>query len=271
MDSTDKLERVEELSRTETEEGGAENVNSDSKIDIFAGDEFESPEQEGTKPVSTPESPTEDANTNSGSQVDVVAGDVFEGSGLQKPKPNPAPERPDDKAAEEQGRKETKPNSKTEKPPVKQRNYRAKGLLSLLIAVGMSLFLGIGYIYLKDDNFELNNKKLDLVPERKVFPISKGESITFSSFIVPFKENKRFTYISLSIVISLPNKEMRNEMSGKKDHLRGILYDMFKEEINRENGIPPIGHLKKSIIRTVNGVLSVGEIKEVFVTQFLAV
>jgi len=60
-------------------------------------------------------------------------------------------------------------------------------------------------------------------------------------------------------------------MSGKRDHLRGILYDMFKEEINRENRIPPIDDLKKSIIRAVNGVLSVGEVKEVFVTQFLAV
>jgi flagellar basal body-associated protein FliL len=140
-----------------------------------------------------------------------------------------------------------------------------------VIAIGVSLFLGIGYIYVKPNNLKLNNKKLDIVPERKVFPIPKGESVTFDSFIVPFKKNTRFTYISLSIVISLPNNEVRNEMTRKRDRIRGILYDMFIEEVNRENKIPPIDHLKKSIIRTVNRVLSVGVVKEVFVTQFLAV
>ena len=60
-------------------------------------------------------------------------------------------------------------------------------------------------------------------------------------------------------------------MTRKRDRIRGILYDMFIEEVNRENKIPPIDHLKKSIIRTVNRVLSVGVVKEVFVTQFLAV
>jgi flagellar basal body-associated protein FliL len=143
--------------------------------------------------------------------------------------------------------------------------------LALSIAIGISLFWGIRYIYLKDNNLDLNNEKSDLVSERKIFPLPKGELIAFSSFIVPFKENQRFTYITLSIVISLPNKEIRNEMNGKRDHLRGILYDMFKEEINRGYRIPSIDHLKKSIIRTINGVLSVGEVKEVFVTQFLAV
>lgn len=271
MDFRDTLENVEKVSGKETEEGGDEKVNSDSKIDIFGGDGFEKPGQGETNKTSALESSSGNEDKVSGSQIDIVTRDVFEGSGIQKPELDPAPEGPSDKASEEQGGKETKPSSKTEKPTVKQRNHLAKGLLCLLIIVGMSLSVGIGYIYLKDDNNESNNEKSDLVPGKDNYYAKKVESIAFSSFIVPFKENKRFTYISLSIVISLPNKEIRNEMSGKRDHLRGILYDMFKEEINQENRIPPIDDLKKSIIRAVNGVLSVGEVKEVFVTQFLAV
>jgi flagellar basal body-associated protein FliL len=308
MDSTDKLEKGEKLSGNETEEQGGEKVNSDSKIDIFAGDEFERSGQEGpepvsapepssgdesiasgsevsivtedvfegsgkqeTEPVSAPESSSGGGNSVSGSQVNVVTGDVFEGSGKQETKPDPSPERSSENASKEQGGKGTKPESNRGNPPGRRRNYGAKSKFLLVIAIGVSLFLGIGYIYVKPDNLKLNNKKLDIVPERKGFPIPKGESAIFDPFIVPFKNNTRFTYISLSIVISLPNNEVRNEMTRKRDRIRGILYDMFIEEVNRENKIPPIDHLKKSIIRTVNRVLSVGEVKEVFVTQFLAV
>jgi flagellar basal body-associated protein FliL len=271
MDFRDTLENVEKVSGKETEEGGDEKVNSDSKIDIFGGDGFEKPGQGETNQTSALESSSGNEDKVSGSQIDIVTRDVFEGSGIQKPELDPAPEGPSDKASEEQGGKETKPSSKTEKPTVKQRNHLAKGLLCLLIIVGMSLSVGIGYIYLKDDNNELNNEKSDLVPGKDNYYAKKGESVTFDPFIVPFKNNTRFTYISLSIVISLPNNEVRNEMTRKRDRIRGILYDMFIEEVNRENKIPPIDHLKKSIIRTVNRVLSVGEVKEVFVTQFLAV
>ncbi len=308
MDSTDKLEKIEKLSGNESEELGGEKVNSDSKIDIFAGDEFERPGQEEPEPVSAPEPSSGDESTVSGSQVNIVTGDVFEGSGKQEPepvsapepssggensvsgsqvniaagdvfggsgkqetKPDPVPERSSENTSKEQGGKGTKPDSNRGNPPVRRRNYGTKSKFLLVIAIGISLFLGIGYIYVKPNNLKLNNKKLDIVPGRKVFPIPKGESIIFDPFIVLFKNNTRFTYISLSIVISLPNNEVRNEMTRKRDRIRGILYDMFIEEVNRENRIPPIDHLKKSIIRTVNRVLSVGVVKEVFVTQFLAV
>jgi flagellar basal body-associated protein FliL len=306
MDPTDKLEKVENVPENEPEKRGGEKDNSEAEIDIFAGDLFEKPGPEVNKPDSAPESHSVDEEIVSGSQVDIVSKEVLAGSDNDEIKPDSAPEspsgnehsatgsqvdiisgdvegstqetQPDSATAEptdgesnEQGGHETKPDLKLSNPTVKQRNSGAKGKLSLFIVVGMSFVIGIGYICLKYDILTSNNEKLDIVPVKNVFPIPKGELITFNSFIVPFKKNERFTYISLSIVISLPNKELRNEISGKRDRIRGILYDMFTEEINRENRIPPIDHLKKSIIRTVNGVLSVDVVKEVFVTQFLAV
>ncbi len=210
---------------------------------------FEGSGKQEIEPVSAPESSSGGENSVSGSQVNIVTGDVFEGSGKQ----------------------ETKPESNRGNPPGRRRNYGAKSKFLLVIAIGVSLFLGIGYIYVKPNNLKLNNEKSDLVSGKDNYYAKKGESVTFDPFIVPFKNNTRFTYISLSIVISLPNNEVRNEMTRKRDRIRGILYDMFIEEVNRENKIPPIDHLKKSIIRTVNRVLSVGVVKEVFVTQFLAV
>jgi flagellar basal body-associated protein FliL len=157
------------------------------------------------------------------------------------------------------------------KSPVRKKNAGRRIGLFILILTGISLLLVFGYFHLKYDLLGLNNKKIEALPEKRHFPIFKEETITFDSFIVPFRENKKFTYISLSIVFRLPNKEIRREISRKREYLRGILYDMFTEEINRVNNIPPIDHLKESIIRTVNRALSTGAVKEVFITQFLAV
>ena len=145
------------------------------------------------------------------------------------------------------------------KSPVKKKNGERRIGLFILILTGISLLLVFSYFYLKHDILSLNNKKIEVLPEKRHFPIFKEETITFDSFIVPFRENKRFTYISLSIVFSLPNKEISREMSRNREYIRGILYDMFAEEINRVNNIPPIDHLKESIIRTVNRALSTGE------------
>ena len=154
---------------------------------------------------------------------------------------------------------------------VKKQNPGGRIRLFILILMGLSLLMAFGYFHLKYNLFSSNTKEIESVPEKRHFPILKEETIAFDSFIVPFRENKRFTYISLSIVFSLPNKEISREMSRKRDYIRGILYDMFTEEINRANNIPPIDHLKASIIRTVNRTLSTGVVKEVFITQFLAV
>ena len=155
--------------------------------------------------------------------------------------------------------------------PVKRRSARNRSFLFILIILGASVILALGYFHLKHNILSLNNKEIESVPEKRRFPILKEETITFDSFVVPFRENKRFTYISLSIVFRLPNKEIGREMSRKRDYIRGILYDMFTEEINRSNKIPPIDHLKEIILRTVNQALSTGMVREVFITQFLAV
>ncbi len=280
MDSSNRIEGIEQLSGNRQEEKGSENPHSDSEIDIFTGSEFERPGREEPEPGSPPEQTFDEEpggtggeNRTSDSKVGIFNGDEHEPEVSQEEETEPdlVPEEPFGSASKEQRGEATRPGPGKGNPLVKERNYRGIGRLSILIAIGVTFFLGMGYICVKYDILGLSDGRLGIAPEKATFSIPKVETITFDSFIVPFKENRRFTYISLSIVFSLPNNEVRKEMSRKRDHIRGILYDMFIDEINRAYRIPPIDHLKKSIIRTVNRTLSVGAVKEVFVTQFLAV
>ncbi|MBA7715303.1 hypothetical protein ES703_124344 [subsurface metagenome] len=108
-------------------------------------------------------------------------------------------------------------------------------------------------------------------PQSNRLAIPEDQLLIFPSFVIPFKENKRFTYISLSISFNVPNKELKREMIEKKGQLRGIIYDMLREEIHKAKEIPPLKELKKCIIRGLNMTLSAGNVKEVYITKFLAV
>ena len=55
------------------------------------------------------------------------------------------------------------------------------------------------------------------IPQLKWFPIENSKSIKFESFIIPFREHGKFTYISLSISFELPNKELMDEMLEKNN------------------------------------------------------
>ena len=204
-------------------------------------------------------------------EVDLFAEQESADSGREGTGPESGHEKTFRDILKDQDVKEIRADPDKVKSPPKKRKTGGKRGLFILILTGIALILSVGYLNLKYNILSLNEQKIESVPEKRHFPILKEETITFDSFIVPFTENKRFTYISLSIVFRLPNKEISREMSRKKDYIRGILYDMFTEEINRANEIPPMDHLKESIIRTVNRALSTGMVKEVFITQFLAV
>ena len=131
--------------------------------------------------------------------------------------------------------------------------------------------IGIGYLYLKwkGSNIPLNQKEGTSQINRLAIP--KDQLLIFHSFVIPFKENRGFTYISLSISFNVPNIELKREMIEKKGRLRGIIYDMLREEMNKVKEIPPLEKLKESITRGVNTALSAGKVNKVYITNFLAV
>ena len=150
--------------------------------------------------------------------------------------------------------------------------YRGKTRLSLFIAIGLCLLTGIGYLYLKGRVSNITVDKGGKIPQFDRLGIPKDQLLIFPSFVIPLiKENRKFTYISLSIYFNLPNKEIMGEMIEKKGELRGIIYDILREEINKTEEVPSMPELKGFIVRGVNAALSAGKVNEIYITKYLAV
>ena len=142
---------------------------------------------------------------------------------------------------------------------------KGKKKLFLFFVTGICLLAG-GVYY-----FSQNKNEKEITSRVKTFPISHDQSFILDSFIIPFKGNQRITYISLNISFKLSNRELMEEMLEKKGQLRGIIYDILGEEINKVKDAPSIQKLKELIIRGVNKVLTAGEVSEAIITDFLPV
>ena len=102
----------------------------------------------------------------------------------------------------------------------------------------------------------------------KRFPVQSDRSIKFDSFIIPFEEHNRFTYISLSISFDLPNKDLKDEIDKKNTLIRGIIYKTLNKNIKILTTVSSLEKLKRLIIHKVNGVLAGGKINEAIITDF---
>jgi len=147
--------------------------------------------------------------------------------------------------------------------------YRGKKRLSLFIALGLCLLIGIGYLYLKEKVFDILQK--EETTQLNGLKIPEDQLLLFHSFVIPLKEKKGLTYISLSISFNVPNKELRREIIAKKEQLRGSMYDILRKEINRIEEIPPLEKIKGFLSKRVNMALSAGKVNEIYITKFLAV
>jgi flagellar basal body-associated protein FliL len=157
--------------------------------------------------------------------------------------------------------KERKEIPKEIEPKDPEKKYQIK--LFVLAALGLCFLAGAGYFY-------MNNKK-EKLPRVDKLSGPPGILLIFDSFIIPFKKHNEFTYISLGVSFRLQNNELEREMTEKKDRIRGVLYEILKEEINRTDEIPPLENLKEYIIKGVNQLLATGKVTEAYLMDFLAV
>jgi len=146
--------------------------------------------------------------------------------------------------------------------------HRGKKGVSLFIALGLCLLIGIGYFYLKEKAYDIQQEEETTQLHRLKIP--EDQLLLFHSFVIPLKK-KGFTYIYLSISFNVPNKELREEIIAKKEQLRGVIYDILREEINKTEEMPPLEKIKSFLTRRVNMALSVGKVNEIYITKFLAV
>ena len=280
----------EQFSGNELDESGGEESEATPEEEQASGHELDEPEDEESKSVPEEgessggelDEPEDEESKSvpeegqiSGNELDESGGEEsesipeekkFTGLELDELDVPPIPEEEDSKGIERKFGEKKKLSL-----CVAIGLCRDKQRLLLCIAIGLCLLIGIGYLYLKwkKSNIPFNQK--EETPQFNKLTIPKDQLLIFNSFIIPFKENKQFTYISLSISFYLPNKELRREMIEKKGQLRGIIYDILREEINKAKEIPPLKELKKFVIRGLNTALSTGKASEVYITKFLLV
>lgn len=155
--------------------------------------------------------------------------------------------------------------------------YRWRRKLFLLLIWGTIVFAGLlSFPFLKTlpvDPMKLS-KSQEISPKirlGKQFPVQSDRSVTFDSFIIPFEEQGKFTYISLSLSFELPNKELREEMYKKNTLIRGVIYMILCKNIKILTTVSSLERLKGLITCGVNGVLAPGKVNDITITDFSAV
>jgi len=174
--------------------------------------------------------------------------------------------------------------------------FKSRKKLILYGLAGLCLFLSTGTIYLKwgDINGSLDkktvshydkfnnsnkvkiqinqsegdNKKVNVqgnTPEDH-----KNQLLSFNSFIIPLKEQDK-TYISINISFDVHDKTLRQMMTEKSSWIRGLIYDILREEVNINKEIPLLKSLKIAIVEGITAALPDIKIDKVYITQFLAI
>ena len=166
--------------------------------------------------------------------------------------------------------------------------YRWKRKFILLFIWGTFIFVGLLlYPFLKNlqvspmkpeksrpigSEISSKSRPVNLVkPKMKRFPVQSDRSVKFDSFIIPFEEHGKFTYISLSISFELPNKELTDEMNKKNTLIRGIIYNLLRKNIKILTTVSSLERLKGLITHNINGVLTAGKLNEPTITDFSTV
>lgn len=139
----------------------------------------------------------------------------------------------------------------------------------LMIALGLALVLGSGYLYFRHEAAWLASVQKTALQRTEA--TSRGSSLAFEAFVLPVERGQKFTYLFLSISFPLPNRELEGEMREKRHLLRGRIYDGLREAIQGSGPMPSLEALKGLILRITNDSLQRGRLKEVYVTEFLAI
>lgn len=148
------------------------------------------------------------------------------------------------------------------KPSVKK-----KGVMVLIgLILGNMLAGGVFFIWFQHSATKSRNTPIIIhqtVPPAKV--------VVFDLFVIPSNNTDLFSYVSIGMTFRIRKDLVYREVVEKQFLLRGIIYDVLAREINKTSNIPQLGTLKALIIRSVNKVLSAGNIHGVYIDQYLAV
>ena len=143
---------------------------------------------------------------------------------------------------------------------------KRKKRLVLLGVIGLCLIAVTSYIYLT--RLFVQREK-----QPKIMPILTPDiqTLKFHPFVIPLKNDKKYSYMYLSISFIFPEKEIKEEMLKKKYLLRNIIYDLLSEHANQIEWVPALDQLKLLVVKGINDTLSSGKINDLYITRFLMI
>lgn len=174
--------------------------------------------------------------------------------------------------------------------------FEDKKKLILYGAAGLCFFLATGTIYLKKghikgffnaqtisnhDKFTNPNKVTIKINQREddnkkvtfqgyTSEDQKNQLLSFNSFIVPLKKQEK-TYISLNISFDIHDKKLRQMLIERGSWIRGLIYDILREEVNVNKEIPLLESMIIVIVEGISAALPDITIDKVYITKYFAI
>lgn len=149
-----------------------------------------------------------------------------------------------------------------EKARVRKGVFLPALLVLLMLAAGAAIWLAREWAETPED---LDAK----VPVSRVV-IERHPVVSFDPFLIPLGERSKYTLISLSFALEVPNGQIRREMNERLTEVRGFIYDTLREDFFDAEGIPSIQEVKDSISRAVGRALPGNRVIDVYIDRFLA-
>jgi flagellar basal body-associated protein FliL len=94
--------------------------------------------------------------------------------------------------------------------------------------------------------------------------------VHFDPFLIPLGERSKYTLISLSFSLELPNVELGTRVEQRMTELRGFIYDTLRKDFAHAEGIPPVQAVKEGVNRAMHQVLPGLPVKDIYISRFLA-
>lgn len=100
--------------------------------------------------------------------------------------------------------------------------------------------------------------------------IQKQVVMNFDPFLIPLEGRSRYTLISLSFSLELPNGEVEKTMERRMNEIRAFIYEILREDFTRGKGIPSMQAVKEGVRRAVQVAFPDLQTKDVYISRFLA-
>lgn len=100
--------------------------------------------------------------------------------------------------------------------------------------------------------------------------LQRNAVVNFDPFLIPLGMKSKYTLISLSFSLELPNGEVEETVKRRMNEIRGFIFDILREDFTEGEGIPSMQTVKEGVSRAFRVALPGLQVKDVYISRFLA-